>query len=182
MARFSAMPYAKALLGLVADTEPDAMETIQNELAELAKAFEAVPEFGRVMVTPALTQDRKEALLGAILERAGVHDVVRRFVLVVQRQYRLRHLGAIAAAYAELVDRRLGRIRAAVEVPGEVDESTRKAIVDTLGEAFGASVVATFSTNDALLAGFRARVGSRVVDGSALGQLERLRRAASGLE
>ncbi len=182
MGRFSAMPYAKALLGLVADTEPDAMEPIQAELLELARAFGAVPELGRMMVTPAITQERKEALLGAILDRAGVHDVVRRFVLVVQRQYRLRHLGAIAEAYAELVDRRLGRVRAAVEVPGTVDDVTRRTIVDTLSKAFGAAVVASFSTNDALLAGFRARVGSRVVDGSALGQLERLRRTAAGLE
>ncbi len=182
MARFSATPYAKALLDLVADTDPDAIDEVRDELETLAQAFHAVPALGRVMVTPALSQERKEKLLGGILEKAGVRDVLRRFVLVLQRNYRLRYLGAIAAAYAELVDRRLGRVRAVVEVPVPVDGTTEKAIVNSLTEAFGADVVATFSINDSLLAGFRARVGSRVVDGSALGQLERLRRAAAGLE
>lgn len=182
MSHFRAAPYAKALLDVLSKDAPDAVETIQDELETVAKAFAMVPALGRVMVTPALPPDRKTALLDSVLDKLDVHPLVRRFLHVVQGHYRLRYLPQIATAYAELVDRRLGRLRATVEVPGRVEDALRRTIADALGEAFDAHVVAEFESNDELLAGFRARVGSRVYDGSALGQLERLRRAAAGLD
>ncbi len=182
MSHFRAVPYAKALLEVVVKDAPDAMELVGRELESVGRAFAEVPQLGRVMVTPALPQERKQAILDAVLERIGVHPLVRRFLHVLQRHYRLAFLPEIARAYAELVDRRLGRMRARVEVPGKVEEGARRRIVDALSELLGARVVAEFTENEELLAGFRARVGSRVYDGSALGQLERLRRAAAGLE
>jgi len=182
MSHFRAAPYAKALLDVVSRDAPDAVERIQNELETVASAFAMVPALGRVMVTPALAPERKTALLDAVLDKLDVHPLVRRFLHIVQQHYRLRHLPQVATAYAELLDRRLGRLRAKVEVPGRVEEALRRTIAEALSAAFGAHVVAEFESNDELLAGFRARVGSRVYDGSALGQLERLRRAAAGLE
>lgn len=182
MSRFRAQPYAKALLEVVLQDDAGALETIQQELETVGAAFAQVPELGRVMVTPALPQERKQAILDDVLERLGVHPLVRRFLHVLQRHYRLAYLPQIALAYAEQVDRKLGRVRARVEVPGRVEESSRRRIVEALSEILGAEVVAEFTRNEELLAGFKARVGSRVYDGSALGQLERLRRAAAGLE
>ncbi len=182
MSHFRARPYAKALLQVVLQDDPGALEAIQHELEAVGEAFAQVPELGRVMVTPALPQERKQAILDAVLERLGVHPLVRRFLHVLQRHYRLAFLPQVSAAYAEQVDRKLGRVRARVEVPGPVEESSRRKIVEALSEILGAKVVAEFIHNEELLAGFKARVGSRVYDGSALGQLERLRRAAAGLE
>ena len=82
----------------------------------------------------------------------------------------------IVDAYAATLDRALGRTRARVEVASELDPAEEKALIDVLGEMLEAEVVADFVANPDLLAGFRVRVGSKVFDGSLVGQLAQLRR------
>jgi len=176
MGRFHAAPYAKALLDLVLEEYPDREETTETELWAVARVVEEVPDFLRALVTPALPQDVKEKLLEVVLDKLGVGEPARRFVGVVQKHYRLEHMGEVAGAYRALVDRRHGRYRATVEVAGAVDDTTRRAIVEALQQRTGGQVIARFVGNASLLAGFKARIGSEIFDGSLVGQLEQLRR------
>ena len=80
----------------------------------------------------------------------------------------------IAIAYRELVDQSLGRTRARVETASELDEGSRRRLVDAISAFEGATVVADFEANRDLLGGFKLQVGSRVFDGSLAGELDRL--------
>ncbi|HHQ49511.1 MAG TPA: ATP synthase F1 subunit delta [Acidobacteria bacterium] len=176
MGRFHAAPYAKALLGLILEKYPDREEPAGAELWAVAQVVEEVPDFLRALVTPGLPQESKEALVETVLDHLKIEEPVRRFVHVLQKHYRLEHMHSVAEAYQALVDRRHGRHRATVEVAGQVDEPMRRALVAALEDHTGGEVIARFVGNPGLLAGFRARIGSEIFDGSLVGQLEQLRR------
>lgn len=177
MARFRALPYAKALFEVIGK-QPQA-ETVAGELDGVADALEAVPDFQRVLVTPMVGNETKAAILDEVLDALAVSDITRRFLHVVQQHYRTEHMRAIAELFRELIDRDRGRTRASIEVAGDPDEEQRRRILAAMSEVVGTEVVATFELNPALLAGFRARIGSKVFDGSLAGEVDRLSREAA---
>jgi len=176
MSRFRALPYAKALFEVLRRAEPARVDRIVGELDDLATAVDAVPELLRVQVSPAVPSEIKTAILDRILDRMEVDETTRRFVHVVQGHYRLEHLRAIADAFRDLVDRHRGRARATVETAAPLADEERRALLEAMSALTGAEVVARFADRPELLAGFRARIGSLVFDGSLVGQVERLSR------
>jgi F-type H+-transporting ATPase subunit delta len=176
MARFRALPYAKALLEVVQKQDPQAAEKVAAELDAVAAALAEVPDFLRVLVTPMVDPERKTKILDAVLDELGTSALTRRFLHVVQSHYRMVHMRDIAGAYRELVDRSMGRVRARIETTGELPPDERERLVAAVSAFEGSSVVADFVANRNLLGGFKLQVGSRVFDGSLAGELDRLSR------
>ena len=174
MGRFRAFPYAKALLAVVQKEDPGRAEEIADELDGVAAALKAVPDFHRVLVTPMVSVEVKTKILDAVLDALEIGEPTRRFLHVVQHHYRMQHMTDIAATFRELVDQSLGRTRARVETASELDEGSRRRLVDAISAFEGATVVADFRANRDLLGGFKLQVGSRVFDGSLAGELDRL--------
>ncbi len=176
MSRFRAMPYAKALLEVVRDQCPERKEAVIDELNGVATALKEVPDFERVLVTPMVDTDTKTVILDQVLDNLGITQPVRRFCHVVQRHYRMLHMRDIAITYRDLVDREFGRARAHVELATAYDEADRRRIAEVMSAVTGTAVVADFVHNPELLAGFKVQVGSKVFDGSLVGQVNRLSR------
>lgn len=176
MARFRALPYAKALYEVVHSQAPDRVEAPIPELERVAEALESVPEFLRVLTTPMVTPQTKAEILESVLDSLQVAQPTRRFVEVVQQHYRMEHMRDIASVYRELVDRAKGRVRATIEVPSEIDAEQQRQLAQVLAEVLGSDIAAEFKSTPTLLAGFRARVGSKLYDGSLVGQVDRLSR------
>jgi len=176
MARFRAMPYAKALYAVVHEQDPGRVEAVTGELEAMAGALEAVPDLLRVLTTPMVSVPTKTAILEQVLDSLQITPPARRFLHVVQHQYRMEHMRDIATVYRELVDRAKGRVRATVEVAGELDAEQQREVAQALSEVLGRKIAAEFKSNPELLAGFRARVGSKLYDGSLVGQVDRLSR------
>ena len=174
MGRFRAVPYAKALLAVVQKEDPARAEDVAEELDGVAAALKAVPDFHDVLVTPMVSVEAKTKILDAVLDAIEIGEPTRRFLHVVQHHYRMQHMTDIATAYRELVDQSLGRTRARVETASELDEGSRRRLVDAISAFEGATVVADFEANRDLLGGFKLQVGSRVFDGSLAGELDRL--------
>jgi F-type H+-transporting ATPase subunit delta len=176
MARFRALPYAKALYAVVHAQAPERVEVVIPELERVAEAVETVPDFLRVLTTPMVAVDTKTEILDAVLDSLEITEPTRRFVHVVQQHYRMEHMRDIASVYRELVDRAKGRSRATIEVADEIDGEQKRRLAGALAEVLGTEVTAEFKKNPDLLAGFRARVGSKLYDGSLVGQVDRLSR------
>ncbi len=174
MGRFRALPYAKALLTVVAKDEPQRAEEVVAELDRVAEALRVVPDFERVLVTPMVPVETKSEILDSVLDSLEIGQPTRRFLHVVQQHYRMVHMKDIAITFRELVDQSLGRSRARVETATELDGAEQRRLVDTISAIEGDSVVAEFAAKTELLGGFRLQVGSRVFDGSLSGELNRL--------
>ena len=176
MGRFRAFPYAKALLAVVQKEDPGRAEDVAEELDGVAETLKEVPEFHDVLVIPVVSVEAKTKILDTVLDALEIGAPTRRFLHVVQHHYRMQHMADIAAEYRVLVDQSLGRTRARVETASELDEASRRQLVDAISAVEGAAVVADFEANRDLLGGFKLQVGSRVFDGSLAGELDRLSR------
>ena len=176
MARFRALPYAKALFQVMRDRDPSRSEEVIGNLDQMASVLESVPVLHRVLVMPTVAVETKTEILDGVMDALEIREPVRRFLHVVQHHYRMQHMADIAAGYRELVDRFLGRTRAKVETAAVVDEKQSQKLIETISAVENTVIVADFVTNPELLAGFRLQVGSRVFDGSLAGELDRLSR------
>jgi len=176
MARFRALPYAKALYEVVHGQDPHRVEEPIGELERVAEAVEVVPEFLRVLTTPMVSVQTKAQILDQVLDSLRITEPTRRFLHVVQQHYRMEHMRDIASVYRDLVDRAKGRLRATIEVAGELEVEQQRQIARVLAEVLGFEIAPQFINRPELLAGFRARVGSKLYDGSLVGQIDRLSR------
>ncbi len=174
MTRFRATPYARALQEVVTTSHPERLEAVADELARAKAAFDEVPDLLRALHAPTVPPDRKTAILDEVLTALDVQEPSRRFLHVLQQHYRLEQLAEVLDAYREHVDRRLGRVRAQIEVAQKLSKKEQSTLLKTLGTLTGAEVVATFEVVPDLLAGFRIRLGSKLFDGSLVGQIDHL--------
>jgi F-type H+-transporting ATPase subunit delta len=176
MARFRALPYAKALYEVISKNEPARIDEVSSELDRIAAAIAEVPQFLRVLTTPMVSPETKTTILNAVLDSLEIGGLTRQFLHVVQRHFRMEHMASIAEVYREIADRAMGRTRASIAVAGHIDEGGRRSILSTMNEVVGGEVVADFVEKPELLAGFRIQIGSKVYDGSLVGQVDRLSR------
>ena len=153
----TARRYAKALHAAAA--EAGAGEATGRELA----AF--------LDVKPA---DRRAATL-TLARQAGCGKLVQDFVALVAERGRLDHLATIVAAYQDLADAALGRVRAQVTTAVALNAAEKDQLSRHLQAELGKQIILEESVDTNLLGGFVARVGSLILDGSLDGQLARMR-------
>jgi F-type H+-transporting ATPase subunit delta len=88
-----------------------------------------------------------------------------------------RDYHAILVALQRLTRLELDRRKVTVESAVELDEATRRRVMDGLANQYGPDLQAQYEINPALLGGLRIRVGNDVFDGSVQGRLDRLANA-----
>jgi len=165
--------YAKALHGAAA--EAGAGEATGRELAALLGVLEENRQAIDVLTRPWIKPgDRRTAAL-TLARQAGCGKLVQDFVALVAERGRLDHLGAIAAAYRDLADAALGRIRAQVRTAVALTDAEKDQLARHLQAELGKQIILEESVDTNLLGGFVARVGSLILDGSLDGQLARMR-------
>jgi F-type H+-transporting ATPase subunit delta len=174
--------YAHALVEAI--TAPGSNINPADVLAELQAVSEIIADshdLRNAPLSPAVPPARKRAVIARVIEPLGVSSKVRNFLFIVISHRRIHEFDSIVEAFEALMDERLGFVRADVSSAHELPESLKASIVAQLSRMTGKKAKSKFSTDPALLAGVVARVGSKVYDGSARGQLERLRaKLASG--
>lgn len=166
--------YAEALFELA--SKSGQLERYGQLLEATAAALAASPEAQSVLVSPRVTKVAKSELVGRAIAKIGAP---REFVLYLQavvKRGRQGLFGEIASAYGDLVDRKMGRVRASVTLARQPDPTLQAAIISALTRQVGQEVIATFGVEPDLLGGAVVRVGDRVYDGSVRRKLVRLRR------
>jgi F-type H+-transporting ATPase subunit delta len=168
------MPYAKAIFEIAVDRNQ--VDAIGRELDSVAEQIEAEPTlrdfFARPWVTPAV----KRGAAVEIATRLGLSQLTRDLVALAVTQGRAAHLTAIAGAYRDLVDRKLGRVRVRVRTAVALTDEERAMLAARLQRTLGGNQVILDEVIDrGLLGGFIAESGSYLVDASLEEQLTRMR-------
>ncbi|HVS15294.1 MAG TPA: ATP synthase F1 subunit delta [Thermoanaerobaculia bacterium] len=167
-----ARAYAKAFFDTAGDTA--AASAALDELRRFAQAMEQVPRIAAMAQSPGIPQPVKQETVAQIAETLSLGRLARSLLDLLVENYRLLHLSAIVEAVEELVDRRLGVVKAVVTAADPIDPEQVRRLEDVLGGALGKSVALEVAVAPELLGGFVAQVGSRRYDGSLRGQLDRL--------
>lgn len=171
--RFVADRYARALAEAV--EEPDALLTVASGLDALTQLCREHPDLSAVLMNPAFTPDKREAILSEVLKAVELPDIVQRFALVLFRRHRFDLLELVAESFHNVADERLGQRTAVITSANELKTEDRNALEKKLSEYCGAAVRPEYATDPEVIGGVVVRLNGTILDGSMRAQLRRLR-------
>ncbi len=163
--------YAKAILA-VADEENE-LEKCGEELLSLAR-ITAAPQVAEAIANPLVSESKRRELAVAIAGEVGVRQTTLNFVRVLADHQRLDQLVGIATQYRQLLDQKLGRVRAVVTSATPLEPADLDRIVETFEKKTGKKVLAESVVDESLLGGVVVDIAGQVFDGSLKNQLKAL--------
>lgn len=167
--------YAKALFSLA--VEKGRVEAWSESLLALGQAVEAAPELRDVLENPAYAREQKRAVVQQLAALVKLDEEPANLLFLLGDRSRLSSLKDVVAAFRELADQELGRLRARVTSAVPLDEAAVAAIAASLSASTQKQVLVERAVDPAILGGVVAQVGSLVYDGSLRTQLEDLRQS-----
>lgn len=164
MSRF-ARPYADAFLS----SAPQGYDVAAflEKASAIERAVSRDPRMKAFFRAPAIPAGPKRNALAELSERAGLEDFGRRYLRVVLDNRRMGDLPEILAALRAAYDVRRGVVAAEVTVASPISDSEKAKIEAALSREVGKTVHVRVAVDPEILAGFVAKVGSEVFDGSA---------------
>lgn len=170
-----AQRYARAFCEL-ADEDGDLEEAVQS-LESLKEAFE--PALDVIFSNPDISMEERHELLdrafGAQEDQSdSTFTLIRNFCKLLVDKHRFRHFDEIVEGCREEADRILGRKRADVKTPYELDGNRRDRLKNQLAQTFDADILLQQDISPELLAGLRIQVDDYLMDYSVKNQLEEL--------
>ena len=170
--------YAAALADVTIERREE--REVQNEVDQWAAMIEATPQLKEVLANPTVAYDQKKKVLEELISRSRVRDTTASFLRVLLKNQRLSQLRDIAERYGHVLDERAGVVAANVTTARPIPEELKNSLHETLVAATGRKVRLSFTTDEAIIGGMVARIGSTIFDGSVQNQLERLSETLSG--
>jgi F-type H+-transporting ATPase subunit delta len=163
--------YARALFE--AAKEEGRLERVHEELTDFVAAADQVHELQSVLESPELDSRAKAALLDQVL--GGADELVRNFVRLLAEKGRSGEIDEIAREFEALVAREQGILDLELTTAVELSEKDFEELVGRIGKASGRKVRASRTVDPDLVGGLVLEVGSRRLDASIRGRLDRLR-------
>lgn len=170
--------YAAALADVTIERREE--REVQNELDQWASLIEANPELKEIFANPTVAYDQKRKVLEDLISRTRVRDTTASFLRVLLKNQRLSQLREVAARYGQTLDERAGVVAANVTTARPIPEELKDALHQTLAAATGQKVRLSFTTDETIIGGMVARIGSTIYDGSVQGHLERWSQSLAG--
>jgi F-type H+-transporting ATPase subunit delta len=164
--------YAEALFQ--AAEEKGRLDEVRRDFGDFAAMLEEVPELRDVLRNPQLQPAAKARVLDELL--GGLDETVRSFLRLVAEKGRAGEAAGIHAEFERLMAREERRLSVELTTAIELPEPELREIVAQIERASGRTVEATTTVDPDLIGGLVLQVGTRRVDASVRGRLERLRR------
>lgn len=170
--------YATALADVAIERQEE--REVQAELDHWASMIEANPQLKEVLANPTVVYDQKRKVLEDLISRTRVRETTASFLRVLLKNQRLSQLREVAARFGQILDERSGMVAANVTTARPIPEELRNALQQALTEATGKKVRLNFTTDETIIGGLVARIGSTIFDGSVQGHLDRLSEDLAG--
>lgn len=170
--------YAQALADVVIERREE--REVQSEIQSWASIIDANPQLKEVFANPTVAYEQKQKVLEDLIARTRVRETTASFLRVLLRSQRLAQLPEIATRFGQVLDERGGVVAAEITTARPIPEELKKTLHETLASATGRTVRLTFATDENIIGGFVARIGSTIFDGSVDNRLERLAAGLAG--
>ena len=170
--------YASALADVV--LKSDDTEIVKSELTSWNQMMTSNGELLEAFRNPAIAHHNKEKVLESLLEKAKPSKTTANFLRILLRNGRLTELGYINERFEAVLAERRGEVTAEVVSARPLGESERSEIKTNLEKLTGKRVKLNFETNENIIGGVVASVGSTIYDGSVKTQLENLKQQMIG--
>lgn len=147
---------------------------MEDELFRVARTLESSAELREALADPRLPAERKQAVIGDLVEdRAS--PLTRALVALVVGLGRAKELPDIADLLVERAASERNRAVAEVRSAVPLDQNVLNRLAKGLSKATGKQVEVKLVVDPSVIGGVVARVGNTVIDGSVRHRLESLR-------
>jgi F-type H+-transporting ATPase subunit delta len=181
MASAVAHRYAQALVDIVMTPgSPLKPEDAIKQLRGVEALIQESAELRTALLTPAIQNSRKRAVMGRLLDELAAGPLIKNFVYVVIDHRRIGAMADIGEAFEQQLDERLGFVRAEISSAAPLDAPLSARLETQLSKLTGKRMRLRFNVDPGLLGGVVARIGSTVYDGSVRGELRELGRKLAG--
>ncbi|NDF11938.1 MAG: F0F1 ATP synthase subunit delta [Proteobacteria bacterium] len=164
--------YASALFELAESKKAAAQ--VGEDLASFMALVGENEELANVVLNPLLPKDQVAKALSAVAKKAGAHELTVRFIEVIAENRRLGLFDQIEAAYAAKLREKQGELTASVITATPLSAANKKELEQSLSKNSGKKVQIEETVDATILGGLIVQLGSKRVDASVAGKLERL--------
>lgn len=161
--------YAKAIFQI--GVEMGTFELLGRELNELAALWKDSAELRQTLENPVFKLSQKRAVLQGLMPRLAPARQVQSLALLLLERGRIAILPAVARAYEEMSDEKLGRVRAVVKSAKPLDIASETEVRKALERRTGKKVLMTTVVDPSLIGGVVAQVAGLEIDGSVASRL-----------
>jgi F-type H+-transporting ATPase subunit delta len=172
-----ARSYAQALYDFATESSATAesLRTIQGSLERFSEALEQSPELNEVLVGPSTSTKEKVAVVEAVSVKLSVAEPARRLLVLMARKERLRWLGEVVSAFAQVRLAGEGIVTGSVLSAEALGPQDLEQVEAAFGRKLGKKVVLEPKVDPELLAGLAVTVAGVTYDGTLRAQLNRLK-------
>jgi F-type H+-transporting ATPase subunit delta len=163
--------YAEALLE--AAGEKGRLAEVREDLAEFAEAVASTDELRSFLRNPQIEPHVKRDALAALLAEAD--KLVRNFLLLLADKGRIAEIEGIHAEFERLIAQEARVLELELTTAVELSDEEAAHVVRRIEDAAGRRVEATRRVDPDIIGGIVVQAGSRRLDASVRGRLNRLR-------
>lgn len=166
--------YASALSELA--TEASCFDNVVADLRGMAALLNESPALKTTLTNPGFMRDERKAVLGAVVDKGGLHAISRNFLFLLVDNNRMGVFTEILSSLEALYDEQTGRVRAEVTSASPLDDAALEQLKAHLLSVTGKKeVILETQVDPELIGGIVTRVGDLVFDGSIQTQLRLIR-------
>jgi F-type H+-transporting ATPase subunit delta len=166
--------YARALADVI--VERNETNDVAKELNDFERMMSGHAQLREVFASPVIATERKRAVLGELLARAGFRQTTSNFLRLLLDNARLHNLDQMLNALSRELDARMNIVSAEVTTAREIGQQEKAALQSQLKAVTGKDVRLQFRTDPAIIGGVVTRIGGLVYDGSIKNQLAQMKR------
>ena len=170
--------YASALADVAVERREE--REVQRELEQWASMIENNAQLREAFANPTVPYEQKRTVLDELLSRTRVRETTASFLRVLLKNQRLSELREIVSRFGQVLDERAGVVAANVTTARPIPEDLRNTLHEALTAATGRTVRLSFTTDETIIGGLVARIGSTIFDGSVESHLNRLAEGLAG--
>jgi F-type H+-transporting ATPase subunit delta len=164
--------YAVALLQVAQDQKT--VDAISTEMQTIQKAVEANTTLKSTLEHPRVKAGEKLDALRRVLKEK-LSGTMENFLMLLILKKRIKHLHAVAEHFERLCYEMKGKAIARVLSASPLSASQKESLVQKLSQMFGTAVELREEVKPGLIGGIMIYLGDQRMDGSVLGQLERMK-------
>ena len=163
----------------VAAEEAGQLDDLEDELFRFGRVVAGEPELRAALGEPVLPDDRKRALLGALLD-GKVTPVALRLITEMSLHPRGRSLVVSLEMCTRIVAERRQRLIAVVRTSAAITAEQRRRLADALAAIYGHEVYVNIVIDPTVMGGMTIQVGDELIDASVASRLAAVRRKLAG--
>lgn len=156
--------YAKSLLDFA--KEANQLDAVSQDMQYVKSLCKESPDFARLLASPIIKDDKKAAIVAAVL-KDKVSAPTWAFITLVIQKNRAKYLDQIAQAFIEQYEALNGIHEVLLTTAIALDDNTQKLIVDKLkGATQFAKIKVNSQVNPDIIGGFILEFDNKLIDNS----------------